>query len=182
MIAYLFQPIGTLVHRGVLGAAIVLAALSLGACGYRMEGQYLPDNLSTISIGAIHNRTFTGELDVRLKHELRRKLTRNPNLRLVPENQGELTLEVQLNNASFSRHLDVSRTDLNSILMSLSGHVTLRRTDAQPRIVRSQDISVSTALGFDQAVIETPAVRDEITNDAIVLFVERVESMIYASF
>ena len=163
-------------------AALSLAALGLGACGYRMEGQFLPDNLSTISIGDIPNRTFTGELDVRLKHELRRKLTRNPNLRLVAENQGELTLEVQLNHASFSRHLDVSRTDLSSLRMSLSGRVTLRRTDAEPRIVRSQDISVSTALGFDQPVIETPAVRDEITNDAIVLFVKQVESMIYASF
>lgn len=182
MIAHLFRPIGALIRRGAYGTAIILATLSLGACGYRMDGQFLPDNLSTISIGAIQNRTFTGELDVRLKHELRRKLTRNPNLRLVAEHQGELTLEVRLNQASLSRHLDVSRTDLSSLSMSLSGRVTLRRTDAQPRIVRSQDISVSTSLGFDQPVIETLAVRDEITNDAIVLFVERVESMIYASF
>ena len=147
-----------------------------------MEGEYLPENLSSISIGAVRNRTFTGELDVRVKHELRRKLMRNPHLRLLVRGQGELTLEIELTNASFTRFLDVSNTDLNSLRLRLDGRVLLFRTGDKRKVVRSQQISVSTVLGFDQPVIETPAVKDEITNDAIVLFVERVESVIYTSF
>ena len=147
-----------------------------------MEGQYLPENLKTLSIGTIHNRTYTGELDVRLKHELRRKLSRNPNLRLVGQDRGELILDIELTSARILRRLDVSDTDLSSLRMRLKGRMTLRRADEQARKVHQGGISVSTTLRFDTAVIETPAVRDEITNDAIILFVEKVESAIYSNF
>ena len=147
-----------------------------------MEGEYLPDNLSTLSIGAIHNRTFMGELDLRLKHELRRKLLRNPNFRLMPKGRGELTLAISLTKAEFVRSLDTSDIDISSLRVRLAGTVVLRRTDSKPRLMRERTISVTSLIRFDQPVIETPAVRDEVINDAIVAFVERVESLIYMNF
>jgi hypothetical protein len=170
------------IGHGVQFGAIALLLLGLAACGYHMEGEYLPENLTTLSIGPIHNRTYTGELDVRLKHELRRKLSRNPNLRLAAQGRGELTLEIELTSAKITRRLDVSDTDLSSLRMRLRGNMTLHRTDVQPRIIRQRQINIVASLRFDTPVIETPAVRDEITNDAIVLFVENVESVIYSNF
>ena len=182
MLTYFSRRMAARIGHGVQAGAIALLLLGLAACGYHMEGEYLPENLTTLSIGPIHNRTYTGELDVRLKHELRRKLSRNPNLRLAGQGRGELTLEIELTSANIIRRLDVSDTDLSSLRMRLKGKMILRRTDVRTRIVRQRKISVLARLGFDTPVIETPAVRDEITNDAIILFAEQVESVIYSNF
>ena len=163
---------------------MAFAALLPGlvGCGYHMEAQHLPRNASTLAIGTIHNRTFTGELDLRLKDQLRRRLMRNPSFALTAAEGSELVLDIDLTHAAFIRALDVSNTSLSSLSMRLKGRARLRSTGAEAKLIRNKAISVRARLNFDQPVIETPAVRDEITGDAIAAFVKRVEAMLYSNF
>ncbi len=169
-------------RRGAARMAFAALLPGLVGCGYQMEAQHLPQNASTLAIGAVRNRTFTGELDLRLKDQLRRRLMRNPSFALTAAEGSELILEIDLTHAAFIRALDVSNTNLSSLSMRLRGRVRLRGTGAEAKLIRSQAISVGVTLSFDQPVIETPAVRDEITGDAIAAFVERVEAMLYGNF
>ncbi len=164
-------------------AVALLATLASGAgCGYRMESRGLPEGAASLGIGTIRNRTFTGELDVRLKHELRRKLLRNPAFALVSPERSQLVLEVDLLRADFVRSLDVSNTSISSLVLVLEGRINLRKARGGQPVIRNAGVAVSTRLDFDRSVIESAAVRDEIEHDAVVAFAAKVEQLLYEHF
>ncbi len=177
------QKSGGSLHRATgLPAAWLAAALLLAGCGYSMETRSLPDHAHSLSIGKVRNLTYTGELDVRVKQELRQKLLRNPALVLKSPKESDLVLDIDLDSLNVSRALDVSDTDLSSLLYSLSGGMTLYRPFPRKTVVLQRKVSASTRLNFNQAVIETPAVRDEITTDVILAFVAEIEHQLFQHF
>jgi hypothetical protein len=168
---------------GVSAICAALTALLLtGACGYRMDTVGLPDNAKSLGIGQIRNYTYTGELDVRLKHELRRKLLRNPAFTLTSPEHSELVLEVSLTRLTVSRPLDVSDTDLSALLYRLRGSVSVFRTFPERRLVLKQRITTIVRLDFDRPVMETPAVRDEINEDVVIAFAAEIEQALFRHF
>ena len=169
---------------GLIAVLLVAAALTgpAGGCGYRMEGQGLPGNARSLGLGQINNLTFTGELDVRLRSELRRVLLRNPAFSLTSPEASELVMEINLTRLTVTRPLDVSDTDLSSLRYQLRGTMLLfRREPVKRRILRTRLVA-RVRLDFDRAVMETPAVRDEIGEDVIIAFAELVEKALYRHF
>ncbi len=168
----------------LLVAQLGLLAILLGmtGCGYRMEQRGLPEQATSLGIGSIKNLTYTGELDVRLRHELRRKLLANPAFALISPERSQLILEVDLNRADFVRALSVSNTDISSLRIDLVGVVNLRRPRQKIPVIANAVIRASATLNFDSSVIESAAVRDEIENDVIVAFVKKVETLLYLHF
>lgn len=166
--------------RGWLVTALLVLWLTAAGCGYQMESSRLPGNATTLAIGNIRNLTYTGQLDIRLKSALRRKLERNPAIRLTAPGSGELLLEIELTELRVGRALDLADTDISSLGYVLSGRMLVRRTGGDKRILIREGVTASTTLNFNQPVIETPAVREEVAADVIDLFAEQVEKRLYA--
>ncbi len=156
--------------------------LAVAGCGYRMETEGLPGNAHSLGIGRIRNLTHTGELDVRLRTELRRRLARNPSFRLTPPERAELQLEVALTRLRVTRPLDVSDTDLSSLRYVLGGVMTVFRRMPERKQIMRRKVNAMVRLDFDRAVIETAAVRDELDEDVIIEFAGQIVQTLYRHF
>ena len=163
------------------GLAAGLLALLLGTmgCSYHVGSPRLPGNAGTLAIGVIRNRSFTGELDVRLQHRMRELLLKHPGVQLGPTDHSDLILDIELIQLQPVRSRDIASTNFTSVSYVLSGLVSLYdRRQGRYYYKRSQ-ITVSSTLDFDTPTIETPAIRDEGIEDALNLFALQVENLIF---
>ncbi|MBI4083611.1 MAG: hypothetical protein HY423_13480 [Candidatus Lambdaproteobacteria bacterium] len=158
------------------GAMIALAAaLALAGCGYEQNRPRLPGKAERLTIGLVQNRTYTGELDVRLREEIRKRLLLNDAVVLTSPEQSELTLELDLNRLDITRTRDLSNTNVSGLTFALTGRMVVVATRDRTRRYMNEPIAVTTSLSFDRPVIETPSVRDEGISDLLRAFAREVE-------
>lgn len=159
-----------------------LAVAILSGCGYRLDTPRLPDNAGTLAIGTIRNRTFQGELDVRLQHRLRSLLAKHPGFELTTPDHSDLVLDIELTQFRAVRARDLVSTNLTSVSFQILGLVSVYdRRKGKFYIARQPVNSVST-LDFDSPTVETPAIRDEGLEDAIQTFASNVENLLFLAF
>jgi hypothetical protein len=160
-----------------------LALLALaGGCGYRLETARLPAGAATVYLGLVENRTQTGELDVRLRDKLRATVLRHSAAALAPLEQADLILDVALTGLNITRARDLASTNLQSVVIDLTGNITLvdRRTGRAQ--YRNTPLAVQARQDFDTPVVETPAIRADGINDVLDAFVAGVEKMLFRGF
>jgi hypothetical protein len=146
----------------------------LGACGYRMETPRLPNARHTIGVAPIVNRTFEAELDIRLQHELRERFFREAAIGVRDPERSDLVLTLRLDQLSYARARDITRGDVSSVSMSLSGVMTLRDAITGELILDRAPVSAGQSLELLQATVETPAVRDDALREVIRAFADAV--------
>lgn len=151
------------------------AALALAGCGYEQNRPRLPGKAERLTIGLVQNRTYTGELDVRLREEIRKRLLLNDAVVLTSPEQSELTLELDLNRLDITRTRDLSNTNVSGLTFALTGRMVVVATRDRTRRYMNEPIAVTTSLSFDRPVIETPSVRDEGISDLLRAFAREVE-------
>ena len=161
---------------------LALAGSLGGGCGYRMETAKLPDNAESLGIGTIRNLTYKGELDIRLKNILRRRLLRNPAISVISPDRSQLILEIDLKKLIISRTQDVSDTDITSFGYTLKGEMQIIRAGPEKKVVLKKNIVAISVLSFNQPVIETPAVIDDAANEVMIIFAKKVEQGMFIHF
>ena len=161
---------------------LALAGSLGGGCGYRMETAKLPDNAESLGIGTIRNLTYTGELDIRLKNLLRRRLLRNPAFSVISPDRSQLILEIELKELIISRTQDVSDTDITSFGYTLKGEMQIIRAGPERIVVLKKNVEAKSVLSFNQPVVETPAVIDDAAHEVMIIFAEKVEEGIFINF
>jgi hypothetical protein len=161
---------------GAPGCAIALATLvALAGCGYEQNRPRLPGKAERLTIGLVQNRTYTGELDVRVREEIRNRLLLNGAVVLTSPERSELTLELDLNKLDIVRARDLTNTAVSSLSFVLTGRMVVADTrDPNHRYV-NEAVVVTTSLNFDRPVLETPSVRDEGIGDLVRAFAKEVE-------
>lgn len=173
-------------HRSAAPAAVLLLAtllpVLLAGCGYHQDVPALPGGARSLSLDAIRNRTDVGELDVRLRAELVRRLALQAHVTVLPAADTELRLSIVLDEATVSRALDPALTQDRSFSYTLSGRMTLLDTRTGARPVDGERIAVSVTRLHDPAVLETPAVRDEAYGRLLADFAEQVQRRLLQSF
>lgn len=163
---------------GLAGAVLWLAA----GCGYRVDTPRLPGNAGTLAIGVIRNRTFQGELDVRLQHRLRSLLLKHPGFELGPPDHSDLILDIELTQFRTVRARDLASVNLNSVTFQLVGLVSVYDRRQSRYYVNRQPVSSTSRLDFDAPTVETPAIRDEGLEDAVLSFATQVENLVFLTF
>jgi len=165
--------------RRALLAAAVLALLGMSGCAYRMGSPRLPGDAGTLAIAVIRNRTFAGELDVRLQHRLRELLLKHPGVELGPIDHSDLILDIELIQFQPVRTRDIASTNFTSVSYLLSGLVSVYDRRRGVYYFRRSQIAASSKLDFDTPTIETPAIRDEGVEDALNAFALQVENLLF---
>lgn len=169
-------------RRVIFPAALVLLAALAAGCGYHMERRRLPDGARHLALEVVRNRTFTGELDVRLRAELRRLLFRDAGIRLTSRAESEQVLEITLTDIAVSRARSLDATDVSQLGYTLSGEMTLLETRSGRPLIDGQRVVGRSSLDFRRARIESPAVRDEGINDALADFARNVRDRLLLNF
>jgi hypothetical protein len=167
--------------RAALGLVGVLLALAAG-CGYRVDTPRLPGNAGTLAIGVIRNRTFQGELDVRLQHRLRSLLLKHPGFELGPPDHSDLILDIELTQFRVVRGRDLASTNLTNVSFQLVGLVSVYDRRQSRYYVNRQPVNSTSRLDFDSPTVETPAIRDEGLEDAVSSFAIQVENLVFLTF
>jgi len=167
-------------RRAALLAAL-LAGLLLAGCRYRVESPRLPGNAGTLAIGLIRNRTFAGELDVRLQHRLRDLLQKHPRVELGTPDHSDLILDIELTQFTVGRGRDLVSTNLTSVSFELVGLVSVFDRRHSQYYVRRYPVSSSSSVDFDAPTVETPAIRDEGIEAALQSFALQVENLLFQS-
>jgi hypothetical protein len=163
---------------GLAGVAMWLAA----GCGYRVDTPRLPGNAGTLAIGVIRNRTFQGELDVRLQHRLRSLLLKHPGFELGAPDHSDLILDIELTQFRVVRARDLASVNLNSVSFQLVGLVSVYDRRQSRYYVNRQPVNSTSRLDFDAPTVETPAIRDEGLEDAVLSFATQVENLVFLTF
>jgi hypothetical protein len=162
-----------------LGLAVLLV---VSGCGYSLETPRLPGNAGTLAIGTIRNRTFTGELDVRLQHRLRSLLLKHPGFELSVPERSDLILDIELTEFRAVRARDLATTSLTSVSYQLIGLVSVYDRRHSRYHIRRQPVNSVSRLDFDTPTVETPAIRDEGLEDALQSFSVQVENLLFLTF
>jgi len=163
------------------GLAAGILALLLGSfgCAYHLATPRLPGNAGTLHIAVIRNRTFTGELDVRLQHDLRELLLKHPGVELGPMDRSDLILDIELTQFRSVYGLNIASTNLSSVTYQLAGLVSVYDRRQSRYYVKKTPISAVSAIDFDTPTVETPAIRDEGIEDALKTFAVQVENLLF---
>ena len=164
----------------VIGAFVL--GIMVAGCGYQMEKPRLPGGARNLSVAVIHNRTFTGEVDVRLRRELRRLLYRDAGIHVTPHEQSQLSLEISIRKLTIIRRTSLQNTSVTSLAYRLSGKISLIDTDTGELLIDEHPIATTTRLVFSQAQLETPAIRDEVLSDALKVFSQLIVDRLLLSF
>ncbi len=165
----------------LVGAALVLAA-ALGGCGYRQAVPRLPGDAGRLAIGPVRNHTFTGELDVRLREALRRRLLAHAFVRPVAGARSELVLEIDLDALDVQRRVDAIDPGRRVLTFTVRGRMRVRDRRGEDAVVHDQRVSAAEAVVVDATALETPAVRDEGIDDALDAFAAQVERRLLQHF
>ncbi len=174
------------VPRRALLPAVLLAAglglLALGGCGYHQDVPALPGGAHDLTLQRIANLTDMGELDVRLRAQLERRLAQMAHVRLVAPERSALALSISLISLTIDRSLDLAITADRTFLYSLSGSLTLTDQRTGRNVISAERINVQVSRLYAPTVRETPAIRDEGLNDVVARFAEEVEQRLFRSF
>jgi hypothetical protein len=147
-----------------------------------MEAPRLPNGRHTVGIDPIVNRTYEGELDVRLQQELRRRLFRDAGIRVWPIEQSDLVLTLELSTLAYNRARDINRSDVSSVSLSLAGVMTVRDAGTGQLLFNRAPVGASAALELPQAAVETPAVRDDAIDEVVGAFADAVIERLLLNF
>jgi len=169
-------------QTGRYALAGLLLALGVAACGYRWESPRLPGNAGTIAIAEIRNRTLTGEVDVRLAHQLRALLLKHPGIQLTTPDHSDLVLDIELTVLRIVRTRDLATTSLTGVSYQLAGQVSVYDRRSRQYYIYHEVLQGISTLNFDSPTVETPAIRDEGLDDAIQDFALKVEDTLFLSF
>ncbi len=161
-------------RRALLPAALAALWLVAAGCGYRQDVPRLPAGALSLAIGPIENATFTGELDVRLRDALKRRLMRHAHITLRPPEASDLVLTVRLTGFDITRTLDPAVTANRTFGFRLEGRYTVQDRRRGEPLVSGRPLRVRVALVQDPGTLETPAIRDEGIDDAVDAFAERL--------
>jgi len=162
-------------------AFIVWIIFQLSGCGYAMESQQLWNNAKTISIDIVQNKTEKGGLDIQVKSVVRELLSNRPNVRLASPRESDLSLEITLTTFQIDRSVDITNTNISHLSYRLGGSIKLRDNRAPEKSPPLRNVSVVSSTIFQQAVLETPAVRDEALHHILSEFAKSVESHLYSN-
>ena len=154
----------------------------VAGCGYHMDKPRLPGGARNLSVAVIRNQTFTGEVDVRLQHELRRLLYRDAGIHVTPREQSQLNLEISIRKLVIVRRTSLQNTSVKNLTYRLSGEISLIDTDTGEVLIDGHPIATATRLDFIQAQLETPAIRDEILTDALKEFAQLIVDRLLLDF
>jgi hypothetical protein len=165
-----------------LALALLPAWLTIAGCGYHLESPRLPGNAATLSIGSIRNRTQTGEVDVRLAHQLRTLFLKHPGMQFVAPDRGEIVVDIELTQLRVVRARDLATTNINNEQFQLVGILSVYDRIHSRYYVYHQAIQSFSRLDFDSPTIETPAIRDQGLDAAILGIAEQIESAVFVSF
>jgi len=162
--------------------AALLCALWLGGCGYAMESPRLPNDRHSIGVAPIRNLTYEAELDVRLQEALRRRLYRDPAIRAAEPERSELVLDIELNQLSLVRVLDLNSTNVRLLTLGLGGIMTLRDTGTGALIFDRLPVLVSSRYELPESALETPALRDDALATVLSEFADQVVKQLLLTF
>ncbi len=167
----------------LLAAALLAAAVALpGGCGYAPDVPRLPAGAHSVGVARVANLTDTGELDVRLHRMLLRALQQRASVQLLPPERAALTVEVTLTTFTITRTLDPTITTDRSFGFALSGTVTVTDQRTRRRLITDHPLSAAVTRLHAPTVLETPAIRDEGTNDVLAAFAVQVERLLFTTF
>jgi hypothetical protein len=163
-------------------APLILALALLLGCGYGMDAPRLPNNHRTLALDPVRNRTYEGELDVRLRQALRRILYRTAGVEMVsPEDSGLLLiLEIQQLDLVRARSLD--STDVKRLNYHIAGTMTLKEQGTGRLLLDKLPVALNTRYDLPEAAVETPAVRDDAVNDVVSQFAEAIVARLLVNF
>lgn len=151
-------------------------------CGYQMESPRLPNDRHSIGVEPVYNRTYEAELDVRMQEELRRRLYRDPAIRVTPPERSELVLNVELQDLTLSRSRSLDSTDIRAITLSLRGVMSLRDAASGELIYDRQPVAVSSRYDLPDSALETPAVRDDALSTVLTDFADQIVRQLLLTF
>ncbi|HUJ76079.1 MAG TPA: hypothetical protein VL359_14540 [bacterium] len=171
-------------HRfpAFLAGSAAALLLALAGCSYQLESPRLPGDASTLALGTFNNRTFTGELDIRLQHRLRDLLLRNPGFELTDVSRSDLVLDVEITGLDIARARNLASTNLSSESYTMTGLVSLYDRRARRYEFNGRAVVGSFNLDFDAPTTETPAIRDQGLDGAVQDFARNVEALLFYSF
>ena len=161
---------------------ILLVGILPSACGYSQEVPALPAAARSIAVGQVANLTGTGELDVRLRGLLQKRLRRHAHVAIVPAARSDLLLSVQVAKFSITRVIDPAVSADRSFGFRLSGRMTLTDQRNGKDLIANKRIAASVGRLHSPTVRESPAIRDEGVNDVLDAFAAEVEKQVLQSF
>ena len=165
----------------LLAAGGLAGGMTLGACGYHAATPGLPGGEQALEIAPVANETATGELDLRLRVRLRRRLLAHPAIR-PPASEGEgLSLRVRLTRHELERQQ--SRGGLLTRVHTLRGTMSLTRRRDDVYLRRNLPVQVRIErVDTSPGGVETPAALDPGTDDVLDAFAAEVERQVFLNF
>ena len=161
---------------------LALGVALLGACGYQNESIRLPADARLVALGTIRNFTYTAELDVRVREALQQRLMANSAVRLVPRLQADLVLDIDIRNIGIDRGRDLSSSSVGRLVYILNSTASLSDRRNGKTLIKEQPVNASARLDFDQAVLDTPAVRDLILSHLMTSFSSEIENFLFYTY
>jgi len=123
---------------------LTISAFLISNCGFRLNRNKvtLPENARSIALQKIENRSFTPRLDILLRDILVEQFSRN-SVKIQPQQIADLTLEFQINSASFVRRdyaLDNAVISYE-FLFSVVGKLTVTTRNEDKYLINNQTLS-----------------------------------------
>lgn len=160
----------------------LFALIGLAACGYHQDIPVLPGGGHSLALERIENLTDMGELDVRLRTQLERRLAQQANVRVLPPERSALSLSLTLDTFALDRVLDPAITSDRSFLYTLTGRMTLTELSSGRKLIDNVPVTAQVQRLYTPTMLETPAIRDEGTNDVVAAFASEVETRLFRWF
>jgi hypothetical protein len=151
-------------------------------CGYGMDAPHLPNNHRTLALDPVRNRTFEGELDVRLQQALRRLLYRTAGVEMVSPDESGLLLTLEIQQLDLERARSLDSTDVKRLNYHIAGVITLKEQGTGRLLIDKAPVAVNTRYDLPEAAVETPAVRDDAVNAVVAQFAEAVVARLLVNF
>ncbi len=168
--------------RAVPALLLLGAWLAVAACGYQQDPQALPAGARSLSIGRVNNLTGTGELDIRLRSLLTRRLSSSSQFQLRPVRKSDLEIRVDLTVFRIDRVLDPAIDTDRAFGFHVSGTLTLVDRRTRRVIIARRRLSATVNRFHGATVLETPAIRDEGITDVLHKFAGEVENQVLLVF
>jgi hypothetical protein len=169
--------------RNILAPLLLaVTVLTAGNCGYEMDAPRLPNNHRTLALSPVRNRTFEGELDVRLQQSLRRILYRTAGVQLVSPGESGLLLTLEIQKLDLVRSRSLDSTTVLGLGYHIAGTITLKEQGTGKLLIDKQPLLLNTSYALPVADLETPAVRDDALNGVLEKFAEAIVAQLLVNF